>query len=224
MSKEKGKRGGGGGDSALSAEDSALWRFVTRDVAPTRGKSRVRIADAKPTPATTEHRRDSFELKVEEAQRSTQGGKSRPAESKRVVTPPAGSAVQAKQNPSSAATPVQIERRKTRRIARGAEDIEARLDLHGMTQDEAHGALTRFIHRCHAQGMKTVLVITGKGRAGDSGDGVIEASSRGRGVLRRNVPRWLHEAGLAALVVGYSAASVRHGGDGALYVMLRKRR
>lgn len=228
MSKDKGKPGARRGrarcGSELSAEDSALWHFVTRDVAPTRGKSRVRIADAKATPASTGTRRETFEYEVEEAPRSMQAAGPRPAESKRAVAPAVRSGGRTKENPSSAAAPVQIERRKARRIARGTEEIEARLDLHGMTQDEAHGSLTRFIHCCHAQGMKTVLVITGKGRAGGGGQSEIETGSRGRGVLRQNVPRWLHEAGLAALVVGYSAASVRHGGDGALYVMLRKRR
>ncbi len=116
------------------------------------------------------------------------------------------------------------ERRKMRRIGTGRIDIEARIDLHGMRQAEAHAALRRFLTRAHADGRRWVLVITGKGapldrerEADDVGYGSIE-----RGVLRRNVPRWLAEPELRAIVVGYATAAIRHGGEGALYVQLRK--
>ncbi len=104
-----------------------------------------------------------------------------------------------------------LDRRSAQRLKRGQAPIEARLDLHGMTQDEAHGALRRFIARMHAEGRRTVLVITGKGTPGG-------------GVLRQGVPRWLAEPGCRALVLAIEEAQARHGGAGALYVLLRRRR
>lgn len=105
-----------------------------------------------------------------------------------------------------------LDRRSAQRLKRGQTPIEARLDLHGMTQEEAHGALRRFIARMYAEGRRTVLIITGKGMQG------------GGGVLRQGVPRWLAEPGCRALVLAIEEAQARHGGAGALYVLLRRRR
>jgi DNA-nicking Smr family endonuclease len=124
-----------------------------------------------------------------------------------------------------------LDRRKTRRIGSGKVEIEGRIDLHGMRQSEAHAALHRFLRSAHAQDKRWVLVITGKGvpldrslsRTTAPADET-EISSEHRGVLRRNVPRWLAEPELRSIVVGYSTAAIRHGGEGALYVQLRKRR
>ncbi len=109
-----------------------------------------------------------------------------------------------------------------RRLAKGHDRIEARLDLHGLTQAEAHAALVGFIHRCHAAGHRMVLVITGKGGPNDApAQAELHLAPRPRGVLRRNLPRWLAEPGLSALVLNYAPAHTRHGGEGALYVTLR---
>jgi DNA-nicking Smr family endonuclease len=95
-------------------------------------------------------------------------------------------------------------------------EIDARIDLHGMTQDEAHAALSRFLRRAQGNGGKLVLVITGKGtRFGSDDDG------RERGVLKRQVPMWLRLPGLCEIVIGFEDASIGHGGTGALYVRLR---
>jgi DNA-nicking Smr family endonuclease len=119
---------------------------------------------------------------------------------------------------------VPLQRRQARRIARGSEEIEARLDLHGMTQDDAHWALVGFVRRCHAAGLRTVLVITGKGGAPTRGRTHDEHGlPRERGVLKRNVPKWLAGPEVGALVISYSTAHVRHGGEGALYVRLRRK-
>lgn len=107
-------------------------------------------------------------------------------------------------------TPEGIEPNRRRRIVREREDISARLDLHGYDQDQARAALHGFISRAHADGARAVLVVTGKGRLGD-------------GVLRRRVPEWLAEAPSRPLVAGLSAADRRHGGEGALYVALKRR-
>jgi DNA-nicking Smr family endonuclease len=101
-----------------------------------------------------------------------------------------------------------------RRVARGAQSIDGRIDLHGMTQAEAHDALLGFMRSRQTRGCKLVLVITGKGASGDA--------ASGRGVLKRMVPLWLEMPELRSIVVGYESASVRHGGEGALYVRLRK--
>lgn len=110
-----------------------------------------------------------------------------------------------------------IGRRTRQRLARGLQSIDARIDLHGFTQDEAHSALTRFLRDAQANGMKFVLVITGKGRVRLDIDG-------NTGILRREVPRWLKGADFRAYVVGYEPAHVGHGGEGALYVRLRRAR
>lgn len=104
-------------------------------------------------------------------------------------------------------------RRAKQRVARGKEPIEGRLDLHGFTQSEAHAELLRFLRVKAAQGARTVLVITGKGR----GEGE-------RGVLKRQVPLWLALPEFRSLVIGFEDAHITHGGEGALYVRLRRRR
>ena len=91
--------------------------------------------------------------------------------------------------------------------------IDARIDLHGMTQAQAHGDLLQFLYRSQSRGARFVLVITGKG-APDL--------ARSRGVLRQQVPLWLALPEFRALVLGFDVAHLGHGGDGALYVRLRK--
>jgi DNA-nicking Smr family endonuclease len=91
--------------------------------------------------------------------------------------------------------------------------IDARLDLHGMTQAEAHAALAHFLRRVQRNGARLVLIITGKG-----------AGAGERGVLRRQVPLWLGLPDLRDAVVGFEEAHTAHGGEGALYVRLRRAR
>jgi DNA-nicking Smr family endonuclease len=97
------------------------------------------------------------------------------------------------------------------KLARGRLPIEARVDLHGMTQDEAYSLLFSFLHRAHASGLRYVLVITGKG-----------SSSGGDGVLRRSVPAWLATPAFRMFVSSHEHAARHHGGSGAIYVRLRK--
>jgi DNA-nicking Smr family endonuclease len=110
-----------------------------------------------------------------------------------------------------------LERRQRQRLARGREPIDARLDLHGKTQSEAYAALLRFLRRAQADGAKFVLVITGKGATARD-----HASERG--VLRRQVPLWLKLPEIRSYVVAFEEAHVAHGGEGALYVRLRRKR
>jgi DNA-nicking Smr family endonuclease len=99
-----------------------------------------------------------------------------------------------------------------RGVARGKHAIDGKLDLHGLTQSEAHGELLRFLRNAHARDARLVLVITGKGRGGE------------RGVLRRQVPQWLALPEFRSLVLGFEDAHVTHGGEGALYLRLRRAR
>jgi DNA-nicking Smr family endonuclease len=112
-----------------------------------------------------------------------------------------------------------LERRLKQRVARGREPIEARLDLHGLTQIEAHAALVRFLRRAQADGARIALIVTGKGTGRGERDGAIE-----RGVLKRQVPLWLSLPEFRPLIVGFEDANVTHGGQGALYVRLRRAR
>jgi DNA-nicking Smr family endonuclease len=112
-----------------------------------------------------------------------------------------------------------LERKTMIGLRRGTKSVDARIDLHGMRQSEAHEALLRFLHRAQGQGHGLVLVITGKGGTGRVG-GLYEE----RGILRRLVPQWLGLPDLRSLVIGFDEASPHHGGSGALYVRLRRRR
>jgi DNA-nicking Smr family endonuclease len=105
-------------------------------------------------------------------------------------------------------------RRLKQRVARGKEAIDARLDLHGLTQSEAHAVLLRFLKNAQARDARLVLVITGKGVRGEGE----------RGVLKRQVPHWLGLPEFRAMIVGFEDAHVAHGGEGALYVRVRRAR
>lgn len=107
--------------------------------------------------------------------------------------------------------PVGLDRRTWLRLKRGQVQIEQTLDLHGRTQDEAHGALARFLAAARTAGCRCVLVVTGKGL----GSG---------GTLRHMVPRWLNEGANREHIVAFSPAQAHHGGAGALYVLLRRQR
>lgn len=104
------------------------------------------------------------------------------------------------------------------KMRRGKLVPEGRIDLHGMTLDQAHPALTRFILTSHSRGFRLVLVITGKGQRDDPHDPM----PRQRGVLKRQVPLWLRMAPLNTAVMDVSEAHIRHGGGGAYYVYLRR--
>jgi len=104
-----------------------------------------------------------------------------------------------------------LDRRSQTKLRRGQVDIEARIDLHGLTQDRAHRALEGFLDESRTAGRRTVLVITGKG-----GDG--------EGVLRNAVPKWLNETTNREMIRGFSHAAPKHGGAGALYVLLKRQK
>lgn len=106
-----------------------------------------------------------------------------------------------------------VDRRTADRLRRGRLAIDARLDLHGMTRAAAQDALVRFVDSASARDLRCVLVITGKGTFSEDG-----------GVLRRELPRWLNFPELRRKVVAFTEAQPQHGGAGAVYILLRRRR
>jgi DNA-nicking Smr family endonuclease len=174
----------------LSDEERLLWTGYSRSIRPL----------------------DAAREAVETAEPSV--GDDKPASA-----PPPPRPVVRQQKPLEKSAPplAPLGRRLKQRVARGREPIEARLDLHGYTQTQAHAALLRFLHRAQADGVKTALVVTGKG-TGKAG------SVHERGVLKRQVPLWLALPEFRSLVVGFEDAHTGHGGEGALYVRLRRAR
>jgi DNA-nicking Smr family endonuclease len=118
--------------------------------------------------------------------------------------------------------PPGLDRSSAERLKRGRYQIEARIDLHGMTQDKAHRALADFIARAAHDGLRCVLVITGKGLRKLGGDEVGRVHPDDLGILRNAVPRWLNEAPTRARILAFGTAQPRDGGGGALYVLLRR--
>jgi len=178
--------------SGLSHEDRVLWTHVTKAIKPLRARA----------PAVPDE----------------DGGAAEPKgmpkhHSKPVALPKTASHHTAPALPKSAVPPLTpLGLRMKQRVARGKEAIDARLDLHGLTQSEAHSEMLRFLRRANARDARLVLIITGKGRGGEPG------------VLRRQVPQWLALPEFRALVVGFEDAHIKHGGEGALYVRVRRAR
>jgi DNA-nicking Smr family endonuclease len=168
----------------LSYDERVLWTMVTKSIAPLHGTSPEFEEPASVPP---------------------------PAPKRNAAKHPA-----AAPPPQTAKPPplTPLGRRMRQRVARGREAIDARMDLHGLTQAEAHSALARFLRAASGRGARLVLIITGKGGRGDGE----------RGVLRRQVPHWLALPEFRDLVIGFEDAHIAHGGEGALYVRLRRRR
>jgi DNA-nicking Smr family endonuclease len=124
--------------------------------------------------------------------------------------------------PSPAPLPVSLDRREARALDKGRLAIEARLDLHGLRQSDAHAALRRFLKQAQSDGLRHVLVITGKGS--ERAPGKRFHAEEPRGVLRQQVPHWLGQPEFASVVVSFAQAPRRLGGEGALYVRLKKLR
>jgi len=173
----------------LSSDERVLWSAVTQSIAPLRGRSRAPDVEADDIAAEPAQPPPA-------ARRAAQPERPAPAPPPKPLPPPLAP----------------LERRLKKRLARGRESIDARIDLHGLTQAQAHAALLRFLRTASARDARLVLVITGKGRQGEGE----------RGVLRRQVPQWLGLPEFRALVVGFEDAHIAHGGEGALYVRVRR--
>lgn len=173
----------------LSDEEEGLWDRLKQTVRPLpRRRAAPKAAAAPAAPPPSKHKKAKH-----------------PAAAPTKIAPVAKPAA-----PSLA----RFEEKTKRRLSRGLVGIDDKIDLHGMRQERAHSALGAFLRRSQARGDRIVLVVTGKGAAGDEG----------RGVLRGAVPHWLAQRDLRDLVVGFEEAGRRHGGAGALYVQIRRRR
>lgn len=178
---------------SLSEEEARLWASVARQTVPLRGR-RPAVADP------------------------VDQGASAPSAAAEPLRPYLAAPALAPEKPKAPSVLTQhpIERPTRRKIAKGRLPIEARIDLHEMTQSVAHDALAGFLRQAQAMGLRHVLVITGRG--GPS------AHSGGRGVLRRQVPLWFAGSLFRPLVSGFESAERHHGGEGAFYVRVRRLR
>jgi len=182
-------------------EDAELWARVARTAAPLKKKNRVAKVAATPKPA--------------------QPPKAKAAKSKAAETEAKpGLAPKPPSRPSHAPGAGGLDRQTARKLDKGYLAVEARLDLHGMRQRDAHAALRKFVKWAQSKDYRHVLVITGKGSARAEKESFYEDEARG--VLRQAVPHWLGLPDLAPLIVSFSEAPRRLGGGGALYVRLRK--
>jgi DNA-nicking Smr family endonuclease len=172
----------------LTEEEEQLWNGIIRLITPLKRRRRP----ARPA--------QSVDLAPKPSSPA-------PARPRSEIAPP---------RPAAALPLSPIERRQRQRLVRGTAPIDARIDLHGRSQAQAHATLLGFLARAQAEGARFVLVITGKGGAGDA--------RVGRGILKRNVPQWLRLPEFRRYVLGAEEAHAAHGGEGALYVRIRRPR
>ncbi|WP_119302372.1 Smr/MutS family protein [Dongia deserti] len=177
----------------VTPEELELWRNVAQTVRPIKSKRRAA-------------------LPKEEAPGA-------PAPKAKTAKPATPAPPPPKPKPAPSAKPHElahglshgIDRRQAERFRKGKLPIEGKIDLHGRTQQDAHDDLLAFLRRAHAAGKRTVLVVTGKGM-----------TTSKTGILRQAVPRWLNEPAFRSLVLAFDYAEPQHGGEGALYVLLKR--
>jgi DNA-nicking Smr family endonuclease len=177
----------------VTPEELELWRHVAQTARPIKSKRR--------------------------AVQPEDEGPSAPAAKAKIARQAAPAAPAAKPKSAAPAKPHElthglshgIDRRQAERFRKGKLPIEGKIDLHGRTQQDAHDDLLAFLKRAHAAGKRTVLVVTGKGM-----------TTSKTGVLRQAVPRWLNEPAFRSLVLAFDYAEPQHGGEGALYLLLKR--
>lgn len=208
-------------------DEQSLWQRVAETLSPLSAppikRGRVRVSGG-----TGPVGEDEAAI---EANASSAINQPKPAQPKRPAQKPRPQPLIQKQ-PPSAPPPSQLAQSELKKLRSGRIEIDGRLDLHGMRQGEAHAALRRFLYAAQSRGWRWVIVITGKGvqselRRGEQShggyDGFDGSGAQSRpGILRRTVPMWLQEPDLRAVVIGFQTAGRQHGGEGALYVRLRR--
>lgn len=181
----------------LSPDDRRIWARVAGSVTPARRKKAVRI-----TPGAME---------VEPPPAPHPTGKAKPRPAAASAPSPGPAFVPAPLSAQrSRGVPEELEPRRKRRLSRERDPIEAKIDLHGYGRFQAQDALTAFLMGAQARGYRAVLVVTGQGRRG------------GTGIIRASVGEWLQSPSLRGVVSGFAPAARQHGGDGALYVTIRR--
>lgn len=191
----------------LTQEERDLWQRIAEQTERMHPDRRVAPLSPRPKPNPVPSTRDPTPTKPFSVGQSARGQAARDA-----LLPSIEDRVNA--------APLQMDRKRFTRMKRGKERPEAKLDLHGMTVDRAHPALTRFILSAQASGKRLVLVVTGKGKHRDDGDPI----PKPLGILRHQVPQWLALPPLSQAVLQVTSAHIAHGGGGAYYVYLRKTR
>jgi DNA-nicking Smr family endonuclease len=194
----RGPSGKGQGD--LTSEDRRIWARVSGSVTPPKVRKAALIIPGGPLPADPPASLAVAGLPVKKTPS--------PKAASRAASAPTGARPAAPHLVARGA-PEELEPRRQRRLSRERDPIEDRIDLHGFGRFEAEDQLKAFLMGCQARGLKSVLVITGQGR-------------RGGGVIRASIHEWLQSPALRPLVSGFASAHRRHGGDGAIYVTLRK--
>ena len=206
MSREKGRRRG---PRILTDDERALWRRVAETT--DRGTSRE---DGRPKPPSI-----PVDPQVPDVARTASPNS---AHSVRPLPRLNGSTASAALTGAEVAQvgrpEAGLDRRTANRLRKGAREPDARIDLHGMSAERAHRACLTFLGDAMARGCRVVLVITGKGRSSD------DPMARGRGVIRDSLPGWLRASPLGRSIVGIYQAHQKHGGAGAFYVYLKRRR
>lgn len=192
----------------LDTDDIAVWRTVAKRVAPLKAPFNPQ-ADPTPKSSRPTKKRKSetvfqpVPFRVGERAKTNISTSQQPA----IITQPAS-------------VSPNMDRRNFQRLLKGQMEIDATLDLHGMTTDQAKSQLHRTVARAHKNGLRMLLVITGKGKKTNTD----EFNRPRRGVLRDALPDWLRGPGMSHLVLQVSQAHPKHGGKGAFYVYLRRRR
>lgn len=198
----------------LSSEEKALWDYATADV----HRRKPRKADPAPSdPASEALTPDDASGKIVHPPPPKTAKPPRPAppqnQAAKIPAKPAPPPAERLNAEISGPTPG-LDRRTDERFRRGELPLDGHLDLHGMTQEQAHNTLRGFIHRSRQRGSRCLLVITGKGTRG----------GRGEGILRKALPVWLNEPDLRPHILAFRVARQHHGGSGAFYLLLKRRR
>lgn len=179
------------GKDKISAEDRILWGKVARSTRPMAGRMEDLMAFEEAFADLEKPQQPDFNVSVTKSNLESSTAKTD-------VKKPSGF-----HHP--------FERPVKRKLSRGKLKLEARIDLHGMIQSEAHGMLLGFLIRAHERGLRHVLIITGKG-----------SSMGSEGALKRAVPLWFSKPEFRYLISSHEVAAQHHGGEGALYVRLSR--
>ena len=178
----------------VTPDELELWRHVAQSVRPIKSKRRP-AASKDETPSTL----------------APKAKASKPAAPVAAPAPKPKPSAPAKPHELTHGLSHGIDRRQAERFRKGKLAIDGKIDLHGRTQQDAHDDLLAFLKRAHASGKRNLLVVTGKGMTKSK-----------VGILRQAVPRWLNEPAFRALVLAFDYAEPQHGGDGALYVLVKR--
>ena len=198
----------------LNKEEAALWDQVAKTMQPLRPPKAAKISETKKPRSVSSKPKPTASLGLSDLKVFEIGSISQTALGQSLAMSRTGSK-------APASKPIlQMDQKSFVKMRRGKLAPEARIDLHGMTLNQAHPALMQFILSAQRAGRRLVLVITGKGEGG----GPQSSTSRERGVLRRQVPQWLHAPSLRHEILHVDQAHISHGGEGAYYVYLKKRR